>query len=70
MIRANLEQMLQPQEAEILASRQRTPGGPREILLQDKTSDEGTLTDSASARILPQETASSGRAPESEPSNS
>lgn len=70
MIRANLEQMLQPQEAEILASRQRTPGGPHEILLQDKTSDEGTLTDSASARILPQETASSGRAPESEPSNS
>lgn len=29
-----------------------------------------TLTDSALARILPQETASSGLAPESEPSNS
>jgi len=29
-----------------------------------------TFTASASARILPQETASSGRAPESEPSNS
>lgn len=29
-----------------------------------------TLTDSAAGRILPQETASSGLAPESEPSNS
>jgi hypothetical protein len=29
-----------------------------------------TFTDSAPARILPHETASSGRAPESEPSNS
>ena len=29
-----------------------------------------TFTDSASLRILPQDTASSGRAPESEPSNS
>jgi hypothetical protein len=70
MIGANLEQKLQPQEAEILASRQRTPEVPHEMLLRDKTTDEGTLTDSASARILPQETASSGRAPESEPSNS
>ena len=42
--------------------------GENKIVDINKT--RGTLTDSAPARILPQETASSGLAPESEPSNS
>jgi len=70
MIRASLARMLRPQEGEILALRQQTPEVPHETSLGYKTADEGTLTDSAPTRILPQETASSGRAPESEPSNS
>lgn len=36
MIAANLEQKLQPQEAEIPASRQRTPEVPHEMLLREK----------------------------------
>ena len=66
----HLEQMSLQPASEILRWRPQIPSGSLSTKKLEKKVGKCTFTASAPARIFPHEIASSGRAPESDPSNS